>query len=51
MKTLVKTAVFFTLYNVNVKLHKQKSLPKIWKALSGPDGTRTRDLCRDRAAF
>jgi hypothetical protein len=31
-------------------LHKMKNLLKI-KRLSGPDGTRTRDLRRDRAAF
>ena len=28
-----------------------RAFVEICKSLGGPDGTRTRDLCRDRAAF
>jgi hypothetical protein len=48
--SLVIAAVCKTLYDVNIVSHKTKKAA-FEQPLSGPDGTRTRDLRRDRAAF
>jgi|GEM_PF-3352747 hypothetical protein len=49
-KPFVKAGIQLTLYDINVKGHKNKSLTFL-RGFCGPDGTRTRDLRRDRAAF
>ena len=47
----VKSPINFTLNYTNVELHKCKMPQHLLRHSCGPDGTRTRDLRRDRAAF
>ena len=47
--SFVERAVNKTFYNINVKSHNAKS--PVLRDICGLDGTRTRDLRRDRAAF
>ena len=50
-KPLVIASIQFTLYHVHIEVHKRKKPHICVRLFSGPDGTRTRDLRRDRAAF
>jgi hypothetical protein len=49
-KAFIITPVMAAFYDIDVKSHRHKKAPLMW-GFCGPDGTRTRDLCRDRAAF
>ncbi len=49
-KPLIVAAIYATLDDIYIKPHKAKK-PSNLRASCGPDGTRTRDLRRDRAAI